>query len=308
VASQVPALADLVRTCLDSGKGLSREVLEARRPEGETGHLGVALSPAPGGALVLMTDLTEIREVQAQARLRENLAAVGQLSAGIAHEFRNALGTILGWARMLDKHEDPRVRGPAREIVREIDSVRGTVDEFLLYARPPEPARADVDVEELLRACAGALPDLAVEIGGSFGLVVADEGLLRRAFGNLLQNAKDMGGEVGRPVSVRVTGRVVSSGRSLQIDVEDDGPGIPPERRAQVFLPFFTTRARGTGLGLALVQRTLVDAGGSIEAAEGPRGGALFRVRLPRKGPVTKRDSSSDAAEPQALPRPLSGT
>ncbi|HEX5044631.1 MAG TPA: ATP-binding protein [Candidatus Polarisedimenticolaceae bacterium] len=306
LASQVPALADLVRSCLDTGKGLSREVLETRRPEGETGHLGVALSPAPGGALVLMTDLTEIREVQAQARLRENLAAVGQLSAGIAHEFRNALSTILGWARMLDKHDDPRVRGPAREIVREIDSVRGTVDEFLLYARPPEPARADVDVEELLRACAGALPGLAVEIGGSFGLVVADEGLLRRAFGNLLQNAKDMGDEVGRAVSVRVTGRVVSSGRWLQIDVEDDGPGIPPERRSQVFLPFFTTRARGTGLGLALVQRTLVDAGGSIDAAEGPQGGALFRVRLPRKGPVTKRDDSSGAAEPRALPRPLS--
>jgi signal transduction histidine kinase len=255
-----------------------------------------------------MTDLTEIREVQAQARLRENLAAVGQLSAGIAHEFRNALGTILGWARMLDKHDDARVRGPAREIVREIDSVRGTVDEFLLYARPPEPARSEVDVEELLRVCAAALPSLPVEIGGSFGLVVADEGLLRRAFGNLLQNAKDMGVEVGRPVSVRVTGRVVSSGRWLQIDVEDDGPGIPPERRAQVFLPFFTTRARGTGLGLALVQRTLVDAGGSIEAAEGPRGGALFRIRLPRKGPVTKRDSSSGAPESRALPGPVAET
>lgn len=308
VTSQVPALPDLVRACLESGRGLSREVLETRRPEGETGHLGIALSPAPGGALVLMTDLTEIREVQAQARLRENLAAVGQLSAGIAHEFRNALGTILGWARMLDKFDDPRVRGPAREIVREIDSVRGTVDEFLLYARPPEPARADVDVEELLRACAAAVPGLPVEINGSFGLVVADEGLLRRAFGNLLQNAKDMGVEVGRPVSVRVGGRVVSSGRWLQIDVEDDGPGIPPERRAQVFLPFFTTRARGTGLGLALVQRTLVDAGGSIEAAEGPRGGALFRIRLPRKGPVTKRDSSSGAPESQAVPGPVSET
>jgi signal transduction histidine kinase len=165
-----------------------------------------------------------------------------------------------------------------------------------------------VDVEELLRACAAAIVELPVEVTGSYGIVVGDEGLLRRAFGNLLQNAKDVGAEVGRPVSVRVTGRVVSSGRWLQIDVEDDGPGIPPERRAQVFLPFFTTRARGTGLGLALAQRTLVDAGGSIEAAEGPRGGALFRIRLPRKGPVTKRDSSSGAAESQGLARPVSET
>jgi C4-dicarboxylate-specific signal transduction histidine kinase len=107
---------------------------------------------------------------------------------------------------------------------------------------------------------------------------------------------------------VRITGRVVSSGSGLQIDLEDDGPGIPPERRAQVFLPFFTTRARGTGLGLALVQRTLVDAGGSIEAAEGPRGGALFRIRLPRKGPVTKRDTSSAQEECAGERRPVSET
>ena len=117
-----------------------------------------------------------------------------------------------------------------------------------------------------------------------------------------------MGTELGRTLSVRMVGRVVSSGRWLQIDVEDDGPGIPPERRAQVFLPFFTTRARGTGLGLALVQRTLVDAGGSIDVAEGPRGGALFRIRLPRKGPVTKRDNSSGAPESRAEPRSVSET
>jgi PAS domain S-box-containing protein len=309
VAAQVPALTELVRTCLETGRGLSREVLETRRPEGEIGHLGVALSPAPGGALVLMTDLTEIREVQAQARLRENLAAVGQLSAGIAHEFRNALATILGWARLLDKHDDPRVRGPVREIVREIDSVRGAVDEFLLYARPPDPVRSDVDVEELLRVCAAAAPAaVRVEIAGSFGLVVGDEGLLRRAFGNLLHNAGDVASELSRTVAVRITGRVVSSGRWLQIDVEDDGPGIPADRRAQVFLPFFTTRARGTGLGLALVQRTVVDAGGSIEVTEGPRGGALFRIRVPRKGPVTKRDRSSARGESGQERAPVSET
>jgi two-component system nitrogen regulation sensor histidine kinase GlnL len=313
-AAHVPALPELVRVCLESGRGLSREVLETRRPEGEPGHLGVALSPAPGsegrpaGVLVLMTDLTEIRAIQAQARLRENLVAVGQLSAGIAHEFRNALGTMLGWARMLDKHDDPRVRGPAREIVREIDSVRGAVDEFLLYARPPAPARTDVDLEELLRACAAAAPRaVTVEIAGRFGLVVGDEGLLRRAFGNLLQNAGDLAADLDRPVSVRVAGRVVSAGTALQVDVEDDGPGIPPERRTQVFLPFFTTRARGTGLGLALVQRTLVDVGGSIDVSEGPRGGALFRIRLPLK-PVTKRDSSSGSGESAPQQSPVSKT
>ena len=308
-----PGLAELVRSCVEQGRGVSREVLEVRGEGVEPGHLGVAISPAPGmdgtaaGALVLMTDLTEIRHVQAQARLRESLASVGQLSAGIAHEFRNALGTILGYARMLEKIEEPRVRGPAREIVREVDSVRLAVDEFLLFARPPEPVRIEVELLELLRACAaGASDGIAVTIDGEFGRVLADEGLLRRAFGNLLQNAADVAAEEGRLVSVRITGRRVAGGGALQLDVADDGPGIPPERRAQVFVPFFTTRARGTGLGLALVQRTIVDLGGTIEVGDAPGGGAAFRIRLPLR--EAKRDGGSGAPESGGLPRTLTRT
>ena len=82
-------------------------------------------------------------------------------------------------------------------------------------------------------------------------------------------------------MTVRVTGRPVAGGRTLQVEVEDDGPGIPAERLERVFEPFYTSRARGTGLGLALVQRTIVDLGGTVEAAAGSTGGALFRLRLP---------------------------
>jgi PAS domain S-box-containing protein len=286
---EVEGLRDLVAACLERGRSATREVLEVRRPDGRGAHLGVAVSPASAGpagevagALVLMTDLTEIRRLQEQARTRDNLAAVGQLAAGIAHEFRNALGTILGWARMLEKKDDPRVRGPAQEIVKEVDAVRASLDEFLLYARPQEPARLPVDLDDLVRRCVASAPEgLGVDADGEFGTVVGDEALLRRVFGNLLQNAADAGREAGRPVSVRIVGRRSGSGRHVQIDVEDDGPGIPPERRRDIFVPFFTTRAKGTGLGLALVQRTLVDLGGSVEVGEGPRGGASFRIRLP---------------------------
>jgi len=289
VARKVRGLRSQVRACLSKGISVSREVLEVREEDGRIGHLGVSISPAAGwdgeaaGALVLMTDLTEIRQLQEQAHLRENLAAVGKLSAGIAHEFRNALGTILGYARMLEKREDPMVRGPAREILKEIDSVRAAVDEFLLYAKPPEPAQLPVSVESVIRGCAAAVDEaLMVEVDGEFGEILADEGLLRRAFDNLLHNAAEAS-ETGT-VRVRITGRRVATDRILQVDVEDDGPGIPPEMRDQVFLPFFTTRARGTGLGLALVQRTIVDLGGSIDVAQGGAGGALFRLRIPLMG------------------------
>lgn len=291
-AKEVEGLRELVVACVERGRAATREVLEVRRPDGRGAHLGVAVSPATAasgevaGALVLMTDLTEIRRLQEQARTRDNLAAVGQLAAGIAHEFRNALGTILGWARMLEKRDDPRVRGPAQEIVKEVDAVRASLDDFLLYARPQEPARVPVDLDDLVRRSVASAPEgLAVEAEGEFGVVVGDEALLRRAFGNLLQNAADAGRDAGRSVSVRITARRSGTGRHVQVDVDDDGPGIPPERRREVFAPFFTTRAKGTGLGLALVQRTLADLGGSVEVADGTRGGACFRIRLPLHEP-----------------------
>jgi PAS domain S-box-containing protein len=299
-------LSEMVRGCMDEGRSVSREVLELKLDGGRVAHLGVTISPVTGpkgdvqGALVLMTDLTEIRQVQQQVSLREHLAAVGQLSAGIAHEFRNALGTILGYAKMLEKRDDPRVHGPATEILKEIASVRTQIDEFLLYARPPEPQRLTVDLESLIRACAATPPPgIDVEISGEFGPVSGDEALLKRVFGNLLQNAADVGEEAGRRLRVGVTGRRTAA--AVQIEIDDDGPGIPADKRDEVFVPFFTTRARGTGLGLALVQRTVVDHGGSVEVAEGPRGGAVFRLRFPVESlaerAVTKRDTLSRGPE-----------
>ena len=287
VTRAVPGLEERVRACLEGGKPAAREVLEVHSGEGRR-HVGVSISPAGGwedevpGALILLTDLTEIRELQDQARLRENLAEVGRLSAGIAHEFRNALGTILGYARMMQKEQDPRVRRSAAEIVREVESVGATVDEFLLYARPPEPRRVRVLLGDLIRGCAAGMQDLVdVEIEGEFGELSADDGLLRRAFSNLLRNSADAVADREGRARIRIAGRTVASGQSVQVDFEDDGPGIPAELRDQVFVPFFTTRTRGTGLGLALVQRTLVDMGGTIEAGQGTLGGALFRIRLP---------------------------
>lgn len=286
-AGAARGLVDLVDGCLEQGRSVSREVIDFRQPDGRGGHLGVAVSPTAGfgerisGALILMTDLTEIRRLQEQSRLRESLVSVGRLSAGIAHEVRNALGTILGYARMIEKRDDPRTQGPVREIVKEVDAVRAVLDEFLLYARPPEPQIAPVDLEAVVRASAAAAPEsVDVEVAGAFGTVLADEGLVRRVFGNLIQNAAEAAGDARRRVSVRITGRP-GAGRAIQIEVDDDGPGVPAEIREQIFVPFYTTRARGTGLGLALVQRTVVDCGGSIEVSEGPRGGALFRIRLP---------------------------
>lgn len=286
-AAAVQGLEPLVFRCLETGRGASREVLDVRRGAEAVGHLGVAVSPASGfggevaGALVLMTDLTEIRRVQQQVRLRDNLSAVGKVAAGIAHEVRNALGTILGYARLLEKRPEAPVRGPAKEILKEVEAVRAALDDFLAYARPPEPRPEPVPLGDVVRACAAAAPaNLRVEVEGEFATVLADETLLRRAFGNLVQNASDAAASAGRSVFVRIVGSRVGE-TSLLVDVEDDGPGIPEGVADSVFLPFVTGRPSGTGLGLALVQRTMLDLGGSVEARRGRSGGALFRLRFP---------------------------
>ena len=288
VVASAGGLELLVRASIRNGESATREVLEVQFRDGRSGHLGVSVTPSPGtgkrnaGALILMTDLTEIRQLQDQARLRENMAAVGTLSAGIAHEFRNALGTILGYARLLEKHKDDGVQRPAREILKEVDTVRKAVDEFLLYARPPEPSPSPLELEPLIRGAVVNAPEgLEIRVEGEFGTVVADDGLLRRVFDNLLRNAAEAGEGRDGSVEVRITGRTVGSGRTLQVEVQDNGPGLAAEDLEQVFVPFHTTRRQGTGLGLALVQRTMVDLGGGAEAANAIDGGAIFRLRFP---------------------------
>jgi len=303
VAPTVPGLPRLLAACLEHGRPASREVLPVRWPDGRQAHLGVTLSASPGvdgrpaGALLLMTDLTEIRELQEQARVRENLAAVGEVSAGIAHEIRNALGTILANARMVEKRGDPLAVAPARAIVREVEEVSGVVEEFLTYARPAPPNPTTFELRSVVvRAAAAAPDDVDVRVEGEFGPVHADEGLVARAFDNLLRNASDVAREHGGTVRVDIRGRRVADGRTVQVEVEDDGPGIAEADLERVFAPFYTSRAKGTGLGLAAVRRTLSDLGGSVEAARGADGrGAVFRLRFPVVPDVV---GISDPADP----------
>ena len=144
---------------------------------------------------------------------------------------------------------------------------------LLFRIRSPPNAR-------IFLCAAAAPPNLDVRVEGEFAAVLADETLLRRALGNLIQNASEAAESAGRRVAVRVVGSRVGS-TSLLVDVEDDGPGIAEAIGDSIFLPFVTGRSSGTGLGLALVQRTMLDLGGSVEARSVPGGGARFRLRFP---------------------------
>jgi signal transduction histidine kinase len=233
--------------------------------------------------ICLFTDLTDALALEEQLRLKEALARLGELTAGLAHEFRNGLATIQGYAHLLD----PKALSDAHReylsgIRSETESLGTLVSKFLEFARPEPLTLAPVDLRAVIDRAVHDLPGTAtITVRGRFGIVDGDEVLLRQAIGNLLRNGVEACAGAGRSLQVDVHGEVDADARAVRLTVADDGPGIPSEVIGRVFQPFFTTRATGTGLGLAIVQKVVVSHNGRVTAANRPEGGAAFRVTLP---------------------------
>jgi PAS domain S-box-containing protein len=302
-------LTALVAQCLEDGKIFRRAEVKHSGPGGETRRLGATISPIRrgegkiNGAICLLTDLTELAALQQQVQLKENLAALGELSAGIAHEFKNALATISGYAQMIRAEtEEGEAHDYAENILEQTRNITHVVAEFLKYARPLEISTETVAlqgiVEKVVSEVGEAMPEIRIRYEGPFGNVAGDEGLLRQALLNLARNAAEasLGAANGGRVLLRgetVRGNDASFQR---ITVFDNGQGIPSDAREKLFRPFFTTKAKGTGLGLAVVQKIVVQHGGQVRARNRPEGGAAFIVTLPLSTGVPEAVESSQAA------------
>jgi PAS domain S-box-containing protein len=287
-------LTRLVAQCLAEGKIFRREQVEHVAPGGERRHLGVTISPIRrgkekiSGVLCLLSDLTELAALQQQMQLKENLAALGELSAGIAHEFKNALATISGYAQMIRGEElGGEASDYADKILEQTRSITHVVTEFLKYARPldigSEPVALDGVVERVVAEIAAAKPVVSVGAQGWFASVVGDEGLLRQALLNLARNAAESCETAAGGGKVMVKGEVLYGEESAlqRITIFDNGAGIAEDALGKLFRPFYTTKAHGTGLGLAVVQKIIVQHGGQVEARNRAEGGAAFMVTLP---------------------------
>ena len=287
-------LSSLIRQCLSDGTVFRREQAAHVAPDGTHRELGITISPIrraqekTTGAMCLLTDITELAALQKQMRLRENLAALGELSAGIAHEFKNALATISGYAQMIQSIPDAAdTRDNAAKILDQTRSITHVVTEFLRYARPLEISQESVALPAILERIAAEVRELqpAVEIviEGDFAELTGDEGLLRQVFLNLVRNAAEAAAEHSTHPVVIVRGNSAGSSGELKqlIHVLDNGAGISPDAAAKLFRPFFTTKVNGTGLGLAVVQKILLQHGGQVEACNRSEGGAEFIVTLP---------------------------
>jgi two-component system, NtrC family, sensor histidine kinase HydH len=231
-------------------------------------------------------------EAQAQVRRSERLAALGQLSAGVAHEIRNPLGVIKGSAEMLAQKLPPS-DGLAAELAgyigTEVDRLNAIVSRFLDFARPLHPERLTTElpplVDRALRTASESQANARVEVEREFEpdlpAVPADAALCEQVFTNLAINAYQAMGELGGTLWVRVRAVRSQIPSGVEIEFEDSGPGVPDALREQVFNPFFTTRKTGVGLGLAIVSKIIDEHGGSIRLESNAGKGACFRVFLP---------------------------
>lgn len=283
-----PELQDLIARCLESAVPVPRRRIPCSR--GEVTQLAATVSPlsaADGsseGVICLFSDLTHMLELEEQLRLKEALARVGELTAGIAHEFRNGLATIHGYSRLIRPDDLPPAYRPYVDGIRqETEALGHVVTNFLKFARPEQVLFATVDLDALVRRSVDELslelPRMTVDVQGRLGEIEGDEVLLRQVFGNLIRNAAEAC-ETAK-VAPRIEIRGHGDERTCRISIDDNGPGVPEAARAKIFQPFFTTRSRGTGLGLAIVQKLVVTHNGRVTVGDSPLGGASFQIVFP---------------------------
>jgi signal transduction histidine kinase len=253
-------------------------------------HLGVTVSPLtpdeePSGIICLFTDLTNVVALEDQLRLKDSLARLGELTAGLAHEFRNGLATIHGYARLFDPQLLPEQYRPYVEGIRgETQALGEVVTNFLKFARPDPLTFAPVDLRTLISRAAEDVSSARIELRGEFATIEGDEVLLRQAFSNLFRNSVEASAAPAKAPHIVVESHVDAATDTTNIDVSDDGPGIQADALGHIFQPFFTTRAGGTGLGLAIVQKVVVSHNGLISAGNRPEGGAIFNLSFPLHG------------------------
>ena len=298
VFSRAPELSSLIVDCLADGRSFQRREIElhTQTGDGSTRCLGVSVTPiGPAGgpveaALALMTDLTEVVELRDRVRVQETLASLGEMAAGLTHELKNSLATIQGYAQLLAGLDIDRATEPSEALVSEVRALSQMVTDFLNFAKPEDLSPVPVNLRDVVEgvierfsdrlASSGVEASVICEVNDRSATVSADEMLLSRAILNLFQNAVEAVETIDGPRNISVTIRQGQGASEVTLEIRDNGPGIPAEDLDRIFIPFFTTRSRGYGIGLALTQKIILAHGGRI-TVENARPGAVFRCRLP---------------------------
>jgi signal transduction histidine kinase len=318
IFANVPALAEMVETCLATGKLFRREEIESANGSARAKRLGATVAPidpaesGARGALCLLTDITEVTRLREQVALKRNLESLGEMSAGLAHEFKNAMAALHGYAQFLQSIDhDERGQAAAAGLLQEVRSLSEMSTAFLNFARPQPLQLEAVSLDELINECARELKPLFEErrvelridassapsgkrgssptvregaLGETESLEIqGDARMLRQALLNLVRNAAEAIEEdkTVRRVTVNLSTRTERGQPWVSISISDTGHGIPEADLQRIFIPFFTTKSQGHGVGLALAHRVITEHGGTLTVTNAAEGGARFTIRLP---------------------------
>ncbi len=294
VLATAPGFVDMIEKCLETGQRFHRVAIEVELSGPEKKTLGVSVSPIElgkevSGAVCLISDLTELVSLQEQVRLKQNLAFLGEMSAGIAHEFKNSLAAISGYVQMLrDDELPPQAESSIRMIRRETSQLTETINKFLNFAKPQQIERKVIDLKQVLSDCIHEIQldprfrHVKYSYEGTARPYSGDEALLRSAFSNLLLNASESidPAAISGNVCCRILDLVGDKAHRIVVKINDNGCGVSPEDLEKIFLPFYTSKSSGSGLGLAIVQKIILLHDGRIEIESQPGAGSCVNIYL----------------------------
>jgi two-component system sensor histidine kinase PilS (NtrC family) len=282
---------------------MTRFEVECKGANGNRLVLGMTVSPLheqdqPHGLVGVFKDLTQIRDLEEEMRRKEWLANLGEMSAGMAHEIRNPLGALAGAMQMLRKEAiaDATNRRLMDIAIREATRLDAIITEFLQYARPPALDLAEHNINKILAETLDLVQHearkrkqitIATSLAGGVLSAQVDQNQMRQVFWNLATNAFDAMPDGGKLTIATGSRHIDAGGRQgdvVEVAFQDTGEGIAPENLDKIFLPFFTTKKEGSGLGLAAVHRIVDLHGGWIKVERQPERGTRFVVCLPRSG------------------------
>ncbi len=308
-------LSVLLDDALILGTVHSRLEFEIKRPDNEKLWLGCSSSMINDengegmGAAILMIDLTEIRRLQEISSYSEKMASLGEMSAGLAHEIRNSFAAVIGFANLVKKSPvlDKGTADLVDSLKNESLAAEALLSRFLNYARPLEIVPEPIDLRQLAESAIGnlsSMDNISLETRFEENLpdITGDFALLKQVLSNLLLNACDAvqgGGHI--ILEIKMNPRKNPRERNeMVISVSDNGIGIDPSKKEKIFEPFYTDKANGTGLGLALVKKIVILHRGRIEVHSKPGKGTRFTLYLPQDH--CSNDSSGIKTAASALP------
>ncbi len=239
------------------------------------------------GSSLFFVDITERKSTQEQSDLSKRLAMMGEISAWIAHEFRNYMGTIMGYTSLLSKEFERASPSyeMTRSITHELTTMERLITELLAYGKRPALILQRVPfvplVEGILDSFKAGSPDVQFKTAFELCEASIDTVLMRQAISNLIRNGIEAMKEGGREAMLGIRIGHLRDG-SVEMSVSDTGRGIPADQQEKIFLPFFTTREKGSGLGLALVHKIILSHKGTISVASKEGEGTTFTITLPR--------------------------